>query len=139
MSPTASTSRRARFLVLSVALSGDTGLPGDLAGPYLKRLDRAHPGEVDALLAAFEEGLAQGDDADRAIRDHIVSDAALWATSREIVSIWLTSRLPAVDRVLPEAVDPDQYFQSRLWVTISAHPQGLSGGYFGHWHYEPEN
>jgi|GEM_PF-2013787 len=139
LSPKTSVTRRARFLALSIALTGDAALPPHLVAGYLQRVDHSHPGEVDALLAAFEAGLAADGDPDAAIRARVTGDAALWATSREVISVWLTSRLPAVDRVAPEIVDPAQYFQSRLWTTIRAHPPGVSGGYFGHWHYEPEH
>jgi hypothetical protein len=131
-------SRRSRFVELSVALLGDTDLPESLASAYMKRIDAAHPGELDALIEAFEAGAAAGDDPEHAIESRVVADAALWATAREVITIWMTSRLPRLDAVAPEVVAPEQYFQGRLWSTIRAHPQGLSGGYFGYWHYEPE-
>lgn len=48
---------------------------------------------------------------------------------------------------LPEAADedttgyavPEDYFESVVWKVIQAHPLALSGGYFGHWHYAPED
>lgn len=139
VSPERTGSRRARFVALSVALTGDPELPAVLATAYLKRLDRAHPGDVDKLLVAYEAGLAAGEHELQAIQDRVVDDAARWSTAREVVSIWLTSRLPGVDLAGPEVVPPEQYFQGRLWVTIQAHPPGLSGGYFGHWRYEPDS
>ena len=126
-------------MALSIALTGDADLPADLAASYLRRLDTNHPHELDALLAAFESGLSPTGDEQEAITTRVVVDEALWTTAREIISIWMTSRLPRVDAVSPEIVAPEEYFQGRLWTSIRAHPQGLSGGYFGHWHYEPES
>ena len=34
---------------------------------------------------------------------------------------------------------PEDYFESVVWKVIQAHPPGLSGGYYGHWHYPPED
>lgn len=33
----------------------------------------------------------------------------------------------------------EDYFEAVLPRVIQAHPKGLSGGYFGHWHYPPED
>jgi hypothetical protein len=38
----------------------------------------------------------------------------------------------------PPVEDPRDYFESVVWRVIYAHPRGLTGGYFGHWHYPPE-
>lgn len=34
---------------------------------------------------------------------------------------------------------PLGYYNAILWKAISAHPIGLTGGYFGYWKYKPEN
>ena len=34
---------------------------------------------------------------------------------------------------------PEEYFSGLAWKIIGAHPPGLSGGYFGHWRYRPDN
>jgi hypothetical protein len=138
VAPRSPRSRRARFMALSTALTGDADLPSDLAASYVRRLDAHHPDELDALLGAFESGLTSSGDEREAIATHVITDDALWSTAHEVISIWMTSRLPRVDAVAPETVAPEEYFQSRLWSAIRAHPQGLSGGYFGYWHYEPE-
>jgi len=33
----------------------------------------------------------------------------------------------------------EDYFESLIWRVTLSHPRGLSGGYFGHWHYPPED
>jgi hypothetical protein len=35
--------------------------------------------------------------------------------------------------------EPSDYFESLIWRVIQAHPPALSGGYFGHWFYPPED
>ena len=37
------------------------------------------------------------------------------------------------------SVIPEDYFDSLIWRAALAHPKGLSGGYFGHWRYPPED
>jgi hypothetical protein len=39
----------------------------------------------------------------------------------------------------PMIASPEDYFESVVWKVIQAHPPGLSGGYYGHWHYPPED
>ena len=34
---------------------------------------------------------------------------------------------------------PEDHFESLMWRAVQAHPPALSGGYFGHWHYPPED
>jgi hypothetical protein len=36
-------------------------------------------------------------------------------------------------------LSPATYFGALLWPVIGAHPPGLSGGYFGHWRYLPDD
>ena len=33
----------------------------------------------------------------------------------------------------------EEYYGGLIWKAIRAHPLALSGGYYGHWKYEPEN
>jgi hypothetical protein len=33
----------------------------------------------------------------------------------------------------------EEYFSGLAWSILGAHVPGLSGGYFGHWRYRPEN
>ena len=39
---------------------------------------------------------------------------------------------------MPDVVAED-YFESLIWRAALAHPPALSGGYFGHWRYPPED
>ena len=33
----------------------------------------------------------------------------------------------------------EEYFSGLAWSAMGAHVPGLSGGYFGHWRYRPDN
>jgi hypothetical protein len=33
----------------------------------------------------------------------------------------------------------EQYARGLVWKAIRAHPMALTGGYFGYWHYAPED
>lgn len=72
------------------------------------------------------------------------------ACCRGIVFLWYTSELiPFNNTNQPDfrkartsdtkTGSETEYYNSLLWKVIRAHPPGLSGGYYGHWKYEPEN
>jgi hypothetical protein len=77
------------------------------------------------------------------IGQRIMNDAGLGPLAQQIIVLWYTSALHTKDEKgndlwdFPE--DPNQYFGGLVWSVIHAHPLGLSGGYFGHWKYPPEN
>ncbi len=62
-----------------------------------------------------------------------------------LIFLWYTAELidfPKLDAKTPEgsgAQSPESYYAGLIWKVISAHPPGLSGGYYGYWKYEPEN
>ena len=59
----------------------------------------------------------------------------------QIVLLWYTSAMqdnlqtPAAMRYGTQ----EEYFSGLAWQVIGAHVPGLSGGYFGHWRYRPDN
>ena len=86
---------------------------------------------VDGLVAAFERG---GVDA---VQEHPEVGVA-----RALTYFLYTGILPDADgRPDPAQTEIDErdYFEAVLWPVIQAHPRALSGGYFGHWHYPPED
>ena len=109
---------------LCCALAGVDGISSRFAESALDQARRRFgPGPVDELLAAFQVGgLA-------AVRDHPQQGAA-----RALAYLLYTGGLP--DGQIDHEAD---YFESVVWRVIQAHPRGLSGGYFGHWHYPPED
>ena len=54
--------------------------------------------------------------------------------ARSLLSYLYLGELESADSVIPE-----DYIDSLIWRAALAHPRGLSGGYFGHWRYPPED
>jgi hypothetical protein len=114
------------------ALAGIDGVSERLAGAALDRVCRRFGDSVaDQLLVAFAGG---GIDA---LRQDPLADPA-----RALTYFLYTGLLPdASGRPAPDQTELDEadYFESVMWRAIQAHPRGLSGGYYGHWHYPPED
>jgi hypothetical protein len=132
------------FIALSCALTGTRELDRGVAAQYLERISNdKEGGKLGALLRVFGEIQAAGGDVDEAIRRRIMNDAEIGPLAQQIIVLWYTSALHSQDAKgnhlfdFPE--DPNQYFSGLVWAAIRAHPLGLSGGYFGHWKYPPEN
>ncbi len=131
------------FLSLSRVLTGDPRLEADLAAEYYARLQEAFGAErLGRLLETFN-GVGEDPPPAEAIRSEILEDEHLGPLAKETIMLWYMSGFRAPDargemrELGPET--PEQYFRGLLWPTIRAHPLGLSGGYFGYWHYPPEN
>ena len=128
------------FLRLSEALTGEAPLDRQLAGEYLQRVratpEGAHVGRLLAEFAAIEEG----GDTDAAMGGRIMGDTDLRKLVKVIILLWYFGEVAARPGDVP-AVDghPEHYFRGRFWSIVSAHVPGLSGGYFGHWSYPPDN
>lgn len=137
------------FLKLSQVLTGEQRLSLALAEEYYDRILRAYPEQLAELLTKFDSLSSSGDqpcDDDQLcdeIRNNIMVVVELAKVAREIIMLWYMSGFRSPDENCGEQElgpeTPEQYFQGLLWPTIRAHPLGLSGGYFGYWHYPPEN
>jgi Membrane bound FAD containing D-sorbitol dehydrogenase len=129
------------FLALSRILTGVDALDPAIGGAYLDRL-LSSPLEpaVRQVLKRFH-GLKPGATLADQVRKKIVGDDALRPTVCQIVLIWYTSALR--DNPSPAIVlrygTPEEYFSGLAWRIMGAHAPGLSGGYFGHWRYRPDN
>jgi hypothetical protein len=129
------------FVRLSEALSGWTGLNQRLAQSYLDRV-RGINGlgqHLDDLISVFKKILAAGADINSEIQKQIMADATLGPLARQVIFLWYTSALPSVDGKVWQFGSAEEYFAALLWPTVRAHVPGLSGGYFGHWKYLPDN
>jgi hypothetical protein len=75
------------------------------------------------------------------VQRKMVSDADLRPTLCQIVLVWYTSALrdTASDPLVLRYGTEQAYFGGLVWRILGAHPPGLSGGYFGHWRYRPDN
>lgn len=90
--------------------------------------------QIDSMLDLFGRGGVEA----------VLADGRFAGKARSILYCLYTAVLPDehgsdLAQQQPELQNPDDFFESVLWRVIQAHPPGLSGGYFGHWHYPPED
>jgi hypothetical protein len=131
------------FIALSRILTGVENLDVALGRQYLDRLTST-PFEpfLRQLLERFR-GLKDGAGLADQVKGRIVNDDTLRPTVCQIILLWYTSTMqdnlglpgPAVMRFGTQ----EEYFSGLGWQIIGAHVPGLSGGYFGHWRYRPDN
>lgn len=131
------------FIEMSQALTGVDDLPPDLAVEYWDRLRASGLGtDLEALLQAFSDLKAQGEVNETTLAATLFASTALKNVAQQLIVLWYSSALMAVDSkgaVELRFGSPAHHFRALLWDVIAAHPPALSGGYFGHWHYPPEN
>ncbi len=130
-----------QFLALSRILTGVEHLDSALGSQYLDRLVSTPFGPaVRQILERFAKFKPNETLPDR-VKKEIVGDDALRPTACQIILLWYTSALWD-NGTIPISLrygTQDEYFSGLAWSIIGAHPPGLSGGYFGHWRYRPEN
>lgn len=125
------------FLSLSVDLLGDSALSPELAASLLRRLTAVADPATLAQLATVTSGLPDDPAArEEAIRQQIMAVLPLRELAKLVIVLWYTGDLALTGAPPPTE---NEYFSARLWSIIRAHPPGLSGGYFGHWTYPPDN
>jgi D-sorbitol dehydrogenase-like protein len=130
------------FLELSRILTGVNGLAADLGRQYLNRLSSStFAPSLQQVLERFRS-LGKHPNPDK-FKQHILSDATLRPTICQIILLWYTSGMQdPSDPATPFTIHygtQEEYFSGLGWQLIGAHVPGLSGGYFGHWRYRPEN
>jgi hypothetical protein len=69
----------------------------------------------------------------------MAADPAIDASGKELVHLWFVGAPGPVGAKDQDYLSPATYFGALLWTAIGAHPPGLSGGYFGHWRYLPDD
>ena len=125
-----------------------------MTGPWVKRcrelsgVPTLSPRLVASLVERAQEQF--GADVMRRVLElvDVRSDAAALQVARCLVYGLYTGILPQLGgeslrsgnapRDLRSNNELD-YFEAAVWRVIQAHPPALSGGYFGHWHYPPED
>jgi len=130
-----------QFLALSRILTGVAQLDSALASQYLDRLVSTPFGPaVRLILERFAKLKPDETRSDRVKKD-IVGDDTLRPAVCQIILLWYTSALwdNGTTPIALRYSTQDEYFSGLAWALIGAHPPGLSGGYFGHWRYRPEN
>jgi hypothetical protein len=129
------------FLALSRVLTGIENLDAELARQYLDRLTSA-PFEpvLHQILECFR-GLKNDATLADQVKQKILGSDGFRPAVCQIVLLWYTSAMqdnlqtPAAMRYGTQ----EEYFSGLAWQVIGAHVPGLSGGYFGHWRYRPDN
>ena len=135
------------FLALSRILTGVDQLNAELGRQYLDRLSGSPIQPiVQKVLTSFHE-LKKDKDLSAQIQKQIVANAEFSPALCQIVLLWFTSTLwdnPVFPFIPGTSVNlrygtQEEYFSGLAWQIMGAHVPGLSGGYFGHWRYRPEN
>ena len=120
------------------ALSGVNGISERQIGSGFKQMtERAGESKVEKLVEKF-----QSDGLDGIREDKELLGLAQATTYWLYTGIFPDEQGESVKRgssEKPTITDPEDYFESLVWRVIQAHPRALSGGYFGHWHYPPED
>jgi hypothetical protein len=125
------------FYSLSIDLTGEPKLNRLLAAGLLSRLREApEASALDELLRVYEGILAEPSGHNDLIRERIMKVDALRGVAKMIIVLWYTGDLLSIQ---PSALSEAEYFQGIVWQVAHAHAPGLSGGYFGHWTYPPDN
>ena len=133
------------FLALSRILTGVDNLDADLGRQYLDRLNSSPFNPLLSQILKRFQGLREKPDVVEQVKRQIVADDSLRPTVCQIILLWYTSTVqdnlgmnPSAPTVMRFGTQ-QEYFSGLAWTIIGAHPPGLSGGYFGHWRYRPDN
>lgn len=130
------------FLGLSRLLTGVEDLDESLGRQYLDRL-RGTPYDPTVRKSIEIFGTIRGSPGVRDhVRDEILGDDSLRPAIIQIVLLWYTSAMqdnPASSPAQLRYGTQGEFFSGLGWRIIGAHVPGLSGGYFGHWRYRPDN
>jgi hypothetical protein len=134
------------FMALSRVLTGVEDLDVTLGRQYLDRLVSSPLQlQLSAMLERFRE-FKKDEKLVEQVKAKIVEVDSLRATVCQIILLWYTSTVQDNLGIDPPAPSlsfrygtPEEYFSGLVWKIIGAHPPGLSGGYFGHWRYRPDN
>jgi hypothetical protein len=129
------------FLALSAVLTGVENLDPTLGRLYLDRLNSTpFASSLRDILRLFQ-GLEPGSTLADQVRQQLVSSDDLRPAITQIVLLWYTSAMHDNDGIPANFRygTQEEYFSGLAWQIVGAHAPGLSGGYFGHWHYRPEN
>ncbi|MBJ6146284.1 hypothetical protein [Hymenobacter sp. BT559] len=136
------------FVRLSMLLTGFS-IPVDMHALNLFERIRGGDGQYQAVL----DGLLSDQRWGAPLGEEELLELLQASTDRKLLArgltyLWYTGDLLqwtklAHDELRPEslltAATPPDFYAGLMWQAISAHPPALSGGYYGHWHYQPEN
>lgn len=125
------------FLSFSRFVTGEPNLNATLAQAYLQRLQEA--GLLERVQDAWQvfAPLHQAGDGEARAQTLLLQDAELRATVTLLVHLWYLGDVHFLNADIRG--NAEHWFRGLLWPLIHAHPPALSGGYFGHWTYPPDN
>lgn len=133
----------APFLDLSQRLTGVAALSENFISEFIERLDAAGSGAgMRAALSVYSAMSTAEKADDEVVRRKILLNPTTAAAAQQIVLLWYAGALLTKwddPKSLNFGTKPAHHFESLMWDVIGAHPPALSGGYFGYWHYPPEN
>jgi hypothetical protein len=125
------------FLELSCTLTGFELLNKELTEAYYNGINQAFPADFEEALVIFDNlKKANPEEIEPAIYKAAAEIPAFKTIIKNIIAIWYLGKL---DKVTAMTFNPVNYYEALAWKTVQAHSPGLSGGYFGYWHYQPEN
>jgi hypothetical protein len=119
---------------LCAGLAGVRGISARLAESALAQGRDRFGSAVDELLQTFARGGLEA-----------VQGSELAGVARALTYFLYTGVLPDADGAETGhsyergEMSAEDYFESQVWRVVQAHPRALSGGYYGHWHYPPED
>lgn len=114
-------------------LAGVAGISDRFATSAIERGREGFGGAMDDLLETFEQGGLKA--VERSEHVEVARAVTYFLYTGLLPEVTPDSNAAEVHAVPSE----DDYFESLAWRVVQAHPRGLSGGYFGHWHYPPED
>lgn len=131
-----------KFAEISIELTGFNNLSSNLIEAYYDKLIKSN-GYSEILSKLIKDLLNN----DKPLEELIKSNVSYEMLAKGLVFLWYTSELiewntlkeTETTKLLKIAGTQEEYYEGLIWKAIRAHPLGLSGGYFGHWKYEPEN
>ena len=134
------------FMALSRLLTGVENLDVKLGRQYLDRLNgTSFQPQLREVLNKFH-ALKKGGTLFQQVKEKIVASEDLRVIVCQIILLWYTSLVQDnLDLQHPPTAPSfsygtqDEYFSGLAWKIMGAHVPGLSGGYFGHWRYRPDN
>lgn len=126
-----------KFLYFSKVLTGIEFITNDLAIECENRIrsNGVHEAKLlDELLDKFSTIAASPNSFEQEITLQIMTEPRLRKLVTSIIFIYYTGELLGNTEIQAK-----HWFQAKLWKVIHAHIPGLSGNYFGHWSYPPDN
>jgi hypothetical protein len=128
------------FIDASRLVTGQTDPVPALADTYETQFNK-HPA-APAFLQACATALSSADPMQSIKAAMAAEPTTVGAAGKELVHLWFVGAPGPVPGPTGLNDQPyltaETYFGALLWPVIGAHPPGLSGGYFGHWRYLPD-